>query len=202
MSPGLAVFDLDGTLSRHDTMFRFLFSEAGKWRVIFYLMLILPLIILMFIRLITVRYVKELLLKRFLGGKPLDVLQERGADFAEKQMPGFLYPAVYKALQTHRDQGDTVVLLTAACDLWAEPWCRKEGIIFIGTRLEVLNGFISGKISGPNCYGINKRIMLQAFLDEHQFSRITAYGNEKADLHYLRMADKAYLINNGRIKVI
>ncbi len=195
----LAVFDLDGTLISIDSMITFLFVEAGRFRVVSYFVLILPILILMVLRIVNVRYVKEMLLKHFFGNMSEEQLRNRGLEFSNTVLPQHLFPEVYAVLQLHRANGNTIMLLTAACDIWAEPWCTRENIIFAGTRLEFRNGKFTGKIDGANCYGMAKQQALQSFLKNNAFTEIVAYGNESADRFYMNMANKSYMIRKGKL---
>jgi phosphatidylglycerophosphatase C len=200
MNKGLAVFDLDGTLSRDDTMISFLMHVFGKWNVISYFLLIFPLLMLMLFRIVRVRYIKELVMKHYFRNKTEESLRCMGKNYAEKVMPLRIFPEVYQALESHRQQGHDILLLTAALDIWAEVWCVKENILFAGTRIEFVDGRCTGRILGENCYGIRKQQVLESFLKDTSYETITAYGNESADRFYLAMAQNAYMIRNGKMQ--
>ena len=65
-----------------------------------------------------------------------------------------------------------------------------------GTRLEVSNGKITGRIDGANCYGAEKTRRIREYLESHNISReqcnITAYGDSRGDKEMTDYADKSH----------
>jgi phosphoserine phosphatase len=60
-------------------------------------------------------------------------------------------------LRQHEQQGDTVVLLSAATQFGVAPVARYLNVAFRCTELEVANGRLTGRTLGEVCYGPGKR---------------------------------------------
>jgi HAD superfamily hydrolase (TIGR01490 family) len=68
-----------------------------------------------------------------------------------------LSDAAVARLRQHEQQGDTVVLLSAATQFGVAPVARFLNVAFRCTELEVANGRLTGRTLGEVCYGPGKR---------------------------------------------
>ncbi len=73
-----------------------------------------------------------------------------------------------------------------------QPWCRDQGLELIGTRLEIENEMVTGRIMGENCQGKEKVRWLHERLSPAQYGTIYAYGASEGDWPMLELAYVAY----------
>ena len=92
----------------------------------------------------------------------------------------------------HKKQGDTVVIVSASPKCWLEPWCAKNSLALLATKLEIKNGVITGKISGRNCYGDEKVRRISEAYDLEKFDYIYAYGDSIGDREMLGLANHKF----------
>lgn len=199
--PGTALFDMDRTLTRSGTWSRYLFS-VNKARPFFYLRL--PLLgihaIAYKLGLASRQSVKEHGLKTLMWAKREDL--ERAADlFAETEVREGLRRQTLAILDQHRSVGDTLVMATAAADLVARPIAEKLGFqSVISTELEWSEeGHLTGKLAGPNCYGLAKLDRIEAAHNENHFQLpTTGYSDHISDLPFLQWVDIGVAVNPSR----
>jgi HAD superfamily hydrolase (TIGR01490 family) len=95
-------------------------------------------------------------------------------------------------LRKHRGEGHVIVLLSGTFTDFLEIVRQKLGADYaIGTKLELINNVYSGKIIKPLCFGTNKAMLLNEFINqehlnidiEHSF----AYADSIFDVPVLEM---------------
>lgn len=80
-------------------------------------------------------------------------------------------------LQKHRNQGDTLLIITATNSFVAGPICKLHGVDdFIATEPEIIDNRYTGKVSGTPSYRDGKITRLKAWLAEHDISLRGSYG--------------------------
>lgn len=200
MSRPLVVFDLDGTLTRKDTLVAFSEFTHGKFISFLIFSMVSPLIALAFMGILKRQFLKELLLKIHYKGKSEQELKNMGSQFAEKVMPALLNDAIYSAMKAHLAEGNTVLVLTASCDVWVEPWCNLQKIEFLGSRMQFNNSVCTGKLVGENCRGEVKVKMMKEYFQTNIYSLEAAYGNEKSDLAVMNLARNKFFVRNGKME--
>ena len=92
----------------------------------------------------------------------------------------------------HRAQGDVVVVVSGALDVYLRHWCELHGLALICSELEVVDGRFSGHYRGLQCVGAEKpRRVLQQY-NRADFDCVYAYGDTSEDLDLLAIADRKY----------
>lgn len=192
--PVVAAFDFDGTLTRRDTMFPFLLHVVGWGRFIRHVTMLAPTLTGYGLGLIRNDIAKERVFARFLSGVDSGVLQHEATLFAEQELPGMVRAETMKRLDWHKQQGHRCVVISASLELYVQPWALKAGFDdVIATHLETLaDGRITGKLSGKNCFGIEKVRRLEALLGPKSGYTLYAYGDSRGDRELLAGADYAY----------
>lgn len=191
-SPSYAFFDLDGTITRKDTMFAFIrFCYPG---ITYFsgLILISPVLILNRLGIIPSHRAKEILLSRFFKGFTEQKFEEKGKEFARKILPGLVREIAREELSRHQESGKKVVVVTASLSAWCNAWCKENGLELIATEYEVIDGRISGKIRGRNCKGEEKVRRIKEKYAVDAAGEIVAYGDSKGDREMLELADEKY----------
>jgi HAD superfamily hydrolase (TIGR01490 family) len=137
---------------------------------------------------------KEKVLIRCLGGMRLDELQQDAEGFAAYVLPGLLREEAMRRFAWHKKQGHRCVLISASMELYVRPWAQRAGFDeVIATRLETGgNGTVTGKLSGINCFGIEKTRRLELLLGEREGYTLYAYGDSRGDKELLSLADYAF----------
>ena len=184
-------FDLDGTLTRRETMPFFLREALGTPRFLALVLRSLPELGAYGLGRLRNDAVKEIVLRRSLGGRALEDLRPVAARFAEQTLPRLLSGPVWARAQEHRARGHGLILVTATLGLYAETWAAVAGFdATIATELELDDaGCITGRLRGANCYGPEKARRLQDFLRGRSLH--WAYGNSRGDAEMLGMARQA-----------
>jgi HAD superfamily hydrolase (TIGR01490 family) len=183
----LAVFDLDGTITRRDTLLPFLLYLFGPWGLMVRSLRALPVIARLALGRISRDAAKEAVLRILLRGLHDAELRERGEAFARERMPRLTRGQAMERLAWHRARGHRCALATASLNVYVEPWARAAGFDDVfSTRLEYDDmGRFTGRLAGGNCRGEEKLRRLQAHYGE--LTRLSAYGygDSPADRSFL-----------------
>jgi HAD superfamily hydrolase (TIGR01490 family) len=196
----LAVFDLDGTITRFDTLGPYLTRCLARrpWRAL-RLALVLPAL---------ARYcidrdrgaLKGAVLHAALGGLSRRWLATRTARFVAWLQRRGLFREALAAIQVHRDRGDALVLMSASVDLYVPQVGQALGFgqTICSTVLWRADGRLEGHLQGPNCRGEEKRRRLETLVERERPSRLYAYGNSASDVPHLLLAQEGFLVNGPR----
>jgi len=186
----LAFFDLDGTITRADTMLEFLAFAKGRFRLYLLLACVLPAWCLAKLKACPADAPKRALVRLAFAGRPTARWQQLAARFCRERMPLLLRPGAMACIKGHQEQGHEVVIVTASCALWVEDWCREHGLGLIATGLETMDGTYTGKLSTPNCKGAEKVRRIHAAFGQLRDAQVYAYGDTPSDKPMLALAGK------------
>jgi HAD superfamily hydrolase (TIGR01490 family) len=186
----VALFDLDGTLTRRDTLFDFLRFYSGNLTFCSKLILIAPVLAVNYFLKHEEQIAKENLLSFFLKNKPRKFLEEIAMRYADR-LDDLVKPNVWKRLQELKTCGVRVAIVSASLDLWLDPWCRRHGLDLISSRALWIHNRFSGRLDGPNCRGEEKVRRIQEYFGEN-IVVVEAWGDSPADFPMLRLAQRAY----------
>lgn len=107
-------------------------------------------------------------------------------------MPGL------RALQEHKRQGHSTVLLSGSLDFLLEPLCEYVGADhMIAARMEVVHGKLTGRIIGDYPYGSYKAAIMRHYVEEHglDFSQSFCYADHHSDHEVLRLFGNPVVVN-------
>lgn len=119
------------------------------------------------------------------------------AYMAEKIQP-MLQEKARTLLQKHRDQGDTLLIITATNSFVAGPICELHGVDdYIATEPEIVNNSFTGKVSGTPSYREGKITRLNDWLAEHDVSLKGSFGYSDSinDLPLLEAVDNPCVVD-------
>jgi len=200
----IAIFDLDETLTKKGTWGRFVLgSIKGKPHklVPFFASSIFSQIKYM-LRLGPREHVKETMMRWTLSGRTRAELTAMADKFADYEAGDGLRRQSKAMLARHRDEGDRILIASAAVDLVVEPIAARLGITeIVCTKMAYDDeDRLSRKLGGQNCYGAGKLEMVKAYLEaDSTFNRdnthITMYSDSRSDLDILRWADVGIAVN-------
>jgi phosphatidylglycerophosphatase C len=206
MSPGtdlrarrLAVFDLDGTITRRDTFVPYLrgwlrrhpqrrgwlralnavlrFTFAGRDR----------------------GRLKSDLLRAYLSGAGRDEIDAWSDRFVAGLADAELRPGALEAIARHREAGDRLVLLSASPDLYVPRIGQRLGFDeAICTGVAWRDGRLDGALTTANRRGEEKRRCIEELRARHPGRRIAAYANSASDIAHLAAVEEPLLVNASR----
>lgn len=200
----LAVFDLDGTLVRRDTFLPFLISYGRRHRR-WLSLLGMPLPVAAYAgRLMKDSAAKQRLIVSFLGGQPIERIEEHAAWFAEHWLERYPHEAALAELRRHQQAGDRVILLSASPSVYVPAIAQQLEIDeVVCTQVAHGDGLCIGRLSGANCKGEAK---LQALKDhlktEHATPGSHAYGDSHHDLPVLRWVEHGLLVRGAALSPV
>ena len=199
----LVIFDLDGTITWHDSFVPFIAGFVLKhphylvrlWRV--------PGPVL--------RYpfdghnrerLKESLMIGLLRGVERTTLAAWTSAFVDRLQTTGCRPQALEQIRIHRAQRDRLVLLSASPDLYVPEIGRRLGFdesISTGVRWD--RDRLSGELTTENRRGEEKVRVLEQLRARHPGLEVVAYGNSDSDFPHLQLADEGWLISRRRALV-
>ena|SRR5579859_2701386 len=198
--PGLALFDLDGTLTRHDTLWPYVhgFLHRHPWRAPGAVRVLPELM-----RFAAGRgdhgTVKAAFIRSTLRGCTRAELAAWTARFVPRLIAHGLWRDALACLDAHRARGEHLVLMSASVDLYVP--AIGNALAFgeaLCTHVQWKGERLDGALAGPNLRGAAKVAALRALRERHPGLPITAYGNCASDLAHLSLADRGVLVNGSR----
>ncbi len=92
-------------------------------------------------------------------------------DFMRQKIDPILLPAARALLARHRNQGDTLLIVTATNSFITAPIAARLGVEhLLATEPARHNGRFTGEVEGEPCYQYGKVSRLQQWLREHDLS--------------------------------
>ena len=184
----LALFDFDGTLYKKDSLIEF--TRFVKSNRIFYsgMLWLLPSLIGLKLRLIHNEKVKVKFLTYFFKDMELEEFIAAANEFALQKIAPDLNQKIFTSFLGHLKAGHTVYIVSASLPEWIAPWSAQHGVEVIGTKMELKENRLTGKLASVNCYGPEKTNRIKKILDLEQFDVIKVYGSGKGDVEMQQLA--------------
>jgi HAD superfamily hydrolase (TIGR01490 family) len=200
-----AVFDLDRTITRRGTFTPFLLSTRAGFVARSVLMLrLLRHMLLYKAKRITRLELKNRMLALALNGKSAEEITAIAERFAVRTLDRGIRQGAALALAMHKMEGDTMVLATAATDLYVRPIAKALGFEHIVCTETAFTGQAEQpvEIVGTNCYGDDKFMQLHdALLGTSDLKReqifVSFYSDHHTDMPLLEWADVAVVVCPG-----
>lgn len=120
---------------------------------------------------------------------------------AQKIEPIFLEKA-QDCINSHKENGDTVLVITASNTFVTAPIVKRYGIIhLIATEPEIVSGRYTGKVSGIPCFKSGKIENLMPWLERNgeSLKDSTFYSDSHNDLPLLELVDNPVAVNADKI---
>lgn len=188
----LILFDFDGTITNKDSFFLFIKYYVGWSKLIVGFVFLAPVLFFYKTGLIPNWRAKEIVLTYFFKGQLVDIFSRKAEIFSLEIIPSIIKPKATEIIREYLNKGDAVVIVSASIDFWLKPWCDLNGLQLISSSLIVEDGKITGKLNGPNCYGLEKVKRIKERFDLTRHIEICAYGDSKGDKEMLDLAHKKY----------
>jgi len=188
----LALFDFDGTITTKGTYPSFVRFAVRPRRKRVGGPLLAPFVIAYRCRLLSDRAIRLAISRVAFWGEQPDRLKTHGQRFADEVLPDLIRPVALERIAWHKARGDRVVVVSAALDVYLEPWCRKLGVDVICTELEVRDGRLTGRYLPGDCSGKEKARRVREHLVLRDYTTVYAYGDTEEDRQMLEMADRKW----------
>jgi phosphatidylglycerophosphatase C len=192
------VFDLDGTLSRGDTLGAFLGFALGREPARLLRLARVPPALLGYVFHRDRGRLKARLLRALLGPLSRAAFEALANDFLDERWPELFRPGALAALERHRLAGDRLVILSASVDGYVRAIGARLAVDeVICSELGWQNDRLAGTLASPNRRGAEKTRCVAALRARHPGSPITAYGNAASDLGHLAAVERGVLVNGN-----
>lgn len=196
----LVVFDLDETITRHDTLFPYaagFLLRKKPWRIP-RLLRVLPPAIAYLLGRGTEAPAKEAFIRATLGGTHRTEIEAWTARFIPKVIAQGMFTDALERVAEHRRRGDYLVLMSASTDLYVPNIARELGFNeTICTQVRWDGDILNGSLATPNRKGAEKARCFNELLNRHPGLPTVAYGNSSTDLPHLRLATRGVLVNGS-----
>jgi len=199
--PGIAIFDLDRTMTSRGCFTPFILYVAKKYPSRF---LSVPHIAVAAAANIfgfcQRDEVKLLMWRRVIGGISRGEIESLGATFSQTWAQNQLRHQTRASIKKHQEAGDRLILATAAMDVIAEAFGRTLGFDeVICTRTDwTADNRVSGNFDGMNCYGEEKLRRVKMVLGNSAPPETLAYSDHITDLPLLLWAGSGVAVNPHR----
>ena len=196
-APRLVIFDLDGTLTRHDTLATYVFSLLARrpWQLVRVLGVV-PAALAYVLGRIDRGELKGQFLHATLGGRSRGELAQWTEWFVPRLVRHGLRDEARQRLAAHRERGDICVLLSASPDLYVPAIGAALGfgeVVCTGVRWD--GDRLDGRLGTPNRQGPEKTRCLEQLRARYPGLLIVAYGNAASDLDHLARTDEPLLVS-------
>ena len=188
MKRRIAFFDFDGTITSKDTLLEFIKYYHGSVKFYAGFTLTSPFIAAWKAGLISNQAAKEQALRFFFRNESVATFKETCEAFAANELPSLIRPKALQEIEKLKAAGTEVVIVSASADDWLAPWCHKYDLNLLGTKLEVANERLTGKILGANCHGHEKVNRIRLAYDLNAYDEVYGYGDTKGDKPMLELA--------------
>jgi phosphatidylglycerophosphatase C len=165
----LAVFDLDGTITRHDTLIQYVlgYLKTRPWRV-FGFLLALPAVLRYLLGLSDRGSLKASVIHWTLGGSRRADIEAWTVRFVARLLQRGVFREALDRIAAHRRAGDVLVLMSASPDLYVPAIARELGFdVTICTGVRWMSDRLDGALTTPNCRGQEKAVRFEALRARH-----------------------------------
>ncbi len=145
-------------------------------------------------------WLKQHFLSTLFAGKTAEELALWNADFVEKTIANNIRHQAKGAIYLHKQTGHECVLLSASLDLYVPDIAAALGIEHcICTAVEYQDGKLTGRLSGENIKGPQKRKAWDKFIQSSDQASVNtiAYGDHRSDLAWLVSVDHGILVSRN-----
>lgn len=192
MSKPIAFFDFDGTITTKDTLLEIIKYRHGTAKFYAGFLLHSPYLGMMKLGLLSNQAAKQKIWQWFFGGMKVEDFKNYCEQFAAEKLPSLIRPKALTEIAKLKQAGAEIVVVSASAEDWLRPWTDNLQLGLMGTRLEVVNGKVTGRINGTNCHGEEKVRRIREVYDLSQYKEIYCYGDTSGDKPMLALADHAF----------
>lgn len=193
----LAVFDLDGTITRRDTLLPYVMGfPVSPSRKLLGLLPFLGALLLFVAGRRDHGELKSAFIRSILAGVSRASVEAWTAQFVARLLRQGVFADALSRIAQHRQDGARLVLLSASTDLYVPAIGKALGfdeVICTGVHWNADR--LDGRLCTPNRRGPEKARCFEELLRTHPGITTAAYGNAGSDLDHLRLSDRPLLVN-------
>jgi len=199
----LVVFDLDRTITWHDTLLPYVAGFLGR-RPLQRLRIAaaLPALAVQLAGGIDRGALKATLLRHTLRGCTRTQIDDWNARWVPELVARGTRAQALTAIESHRRAGDHLVLMSASPDLYVPAIGARLGFAeTVSTGVRWVEERLDGALTTANRRGEEKARCLLELKGRHPSLRVVGYGNAASDLPHLMLVDEPRLVNASRATV-
>jgi len=201
MHMAIAIFDLDGTITRRDTLFPLVLRHLVRrpWQLL-RLLGVLP-ALLRFAFDHDRGTLKQALLRMTMRGARRADIAALATEFVRDKIAKGCFRDALACIRRHRDAGNYLVLMSASVDFYVPEFARQLGFDHvISTEVRWEGDRLDGTLISANRRGEEKARCVRELLAERErleSAESFAYGNSDSDLPHLRLVTHGLLVNGN-----
>jgi len=202
----IAIFDLDYTLTKRGTWGRFVLKNL-RFRPLHWFPFIFATLKAQWLykrgKTSRICVKQEMMRWSMVGARKEDIVR-MAEDFAEKEVRQGLRPGAWEFLEKHRENGDTIVIASAAVCVIVDAIAQRLNIEhWVSTEMKWEDGRLASDFATENCYGPNKLDRVKQLFEQipelkQNHTHITMYSDSYSDIDILRFCDKGVAVNADR----
>lgn len=196
----LAIFDVDYTLTKKETLFEFYkFMVKKNPKIIMKLPKIITAGVLFVFKILDAGSAKEMFIS-FIDGIKEDEMKQYVKEFYNTKLSKILYVDAINTMKKLKSEGYDIYLISASAEFYLnELYNIKEVDKIIGTRFTCEEGAFKRKIIGENCKGEEKVKRLKEVLKEEKidvdFKESYMFSDSLSDMPLFKLVGHPYLVN-------
>ena len=184
----IAFFDFDGTITKKDTLIEFIKYSVGSKNYYLGIFANLPMLLRFKLKLLANDEAKQRLLTYFFSNWSEDKFKTTAYNYSKNEIDKIVKKSALEKIDWHKKNGDKVVVVSASLESWLKPWCEKNNLDLICTKMKFDEGKVSGRFLGKNCHGQEKANKIKENFDLKKYDKIYAYGDSSGDKQMLALA--------------
>ena len=202
--PGVAFYDLDGTLMDLNLVHAalFIFANLGEWTGrVSYLTKFLARIPMLYMAERRDRHLLNVALYEAFKGISRDRLEVLGEEYCDRIMMPHMYPRAIEIIEANRCAGLDPVLVTGSPDFIVAPLAERLGIgTYVANRLIYSRGQSTGRLREPVMAGEAKAAWCTAYAAQQSIDLGASWGyaDSRYDLPFLVAMGHPVAVNPDR----
>lgn len=199
-APRIAIFDLDGTITRTDTFLRFLILALRRTPARWLRAPLLGIAVLLFVtKQRSNSWLKAYFLRQVVGGRPRLAVDACVRAHVEATLASHVLDPALAEIDRLKQAGARLVLASASPDLYVEKLAQHLGFDeVLCTRVgRDAFGAWTGALDGDNCYGSEKKRRVDAYLAAvgAGWDDVAFYSDHHSDLPLIEAAATSFAVN-------
>lgn len=199
----LAIFDVDYTLTKKETLVQFyIFMLKKNPKYIKHIFRVIKASVFYVLKIYSFKETKESYMS-FIEGIKKEDMEMLTKEFYEKRLSKILYKDALDTMKKFKDKGYKIYLISASPELYLKELYNIDVVDkVIGTKIICIDGKYGDKIDGENCKGEEKvkRLMEEIKIQniEVDFKESYMFSDSLSDLPLFNLVGHPYLINYNK----
>lgn len=196
----LAIFDIDFTLTKKETLIQFyMYMMKKNPKLLIYIPRIIFSGFFYALKINKEKKTKEIFMK-FIKGIKEEEMKKIVKEFYDEKLSKILYEDSIKMIKKLKLEGCMIILISASPEFYLEEFYNiKEVDKVMGSRISCKEGMYENTMEGENCKGEEKVKRLKKYLQEENisadFENSYMFSDSLSDLPLFKLVGNPYLIN-------